>query len=103
MANYRIEKWKELYAPDAGELTLQLEREGYDVFRVTDNKGTIYGLHNHHAGQSHWIISGAMEFTVEGKSYVLNAGDRDFLLANIYHSSQVLGEEAVVYLVGIKN
>ena len=103
MANYRVEKWKEVCAPNPAILTEQLKREGYNVLPFIDNPGTIYGLHNHSSGQSHWIISGVMEFTVENEIYVLEAGDRDFLPANIYHSSQVLSEEAVVYLIGIKN
>lgn len=102
MENLCIEKWKEPYAPNATVLRRQLEREGYRVFHLTDSAGTIYALHTHSRAQSHWIISGAMEFIVEDESYILEAGDRDFLPANVYHSAQAIGEESVVYLVGEK-
>jgi mannose-6-phosphate isomerase-like protein (cupin superfamily) len=55
----------------------------------------------HNEDQSHWIISGSMELVlITGDSYVLNAGDRDRMPAKTYHSVRVIGDEAVLYLVG---
>ncbi len=103
MKDFRVEKWKGFSAPNAAMLRLILEREGYRVFQWADQPQMIYGMHKHAEGQSHWIISGALEITVEGYgSYVLEPGDRDFLPAEIYHSARVVSDEAVVYLVGEK-
>lgn len=103
MKDFRVEKWKEVYAPNAAMLRLNLEREGYRVSQWGDQPEMIYGLHKHSEDQSHWIISGALEISVEGHgSYVLESGDRDFLPAETYHSARVVSKEAVIYLVGEK-
>ena len=102
MANLRIEKWKEVYALNAAMLRYTLVREGYRVFQWSDLPDAIFVIHKHAEDQSHWIISGSLEITVGGESYVLEAGDRDFLPAETYHSARVVSEESVVYLVGEK-
>ena len=103
MKNFRIVRWKEVYAPNAAMLRLQLERENYRVFQWGDRPEMFYAPHKHPTDQSHWIISGELELSVENfGSYTLKSGDRDFLPANTYHSARVIGEESVVYLVGEK-
>ena len=63
----------------------------------------VYVNHKHSEDQSHWIISGALELTIERVGIVvLQAGDRDFMPAGTYHSARVVSEEPVVYLVGEK-
>lgn len=103
MAAFRVERWKEIYAPNAAMLRFTLVSEGYRVFQWGDRPEAIYVLHKHAEDQTHWVISGALEITIDGgENYVLEAGDRDFLPANTYHSARVVGEESVVYLVGEK-
>ena len=97
-----IERWTEDGAPDAAALRQLLQSEGYSVFQWTDAPGTSYGPHAHAEDQSHWIISGALELRIGYESYVLRAGDRDFLPANTMHSAFVPGEEPVAYLIGAK-
>ncbi len=99
---FHIERWKQGYPPNAAMLRFQLESEGYRVFQWSDTPGMIYALHKHAEDQSHWIISGALELTVNGESYTLEAGDRDFMTAETWHSARVASETAVVYLVGEK-
>jgi mannose-6-phosphate isomerase-like protein (cupin superfamily) len=98
----RIERWAETGEPNAQALRWCLEREGYSVFEWSDAPGTVYGTHSHTEDQSHWIISGALELTVDGESYTLRPGDRDFLPANTRHSAFVFGNEPVRYLIGAK-
>jgi quercetin dioxygenase-like cupin family protein len=103
MAGLRVERWQEIYAPNAAMLRYILVSEGYRVFQWGDAPEAVYALHKHAEEQSHWIISGALEITIDGgESYVLEAGDRDFLPAQTWHSARVVGEESVVYLVGEK-
>lgn len=103
MSNYRFERWKEYYAPNAAMLRLILEQEGYRVFQWSDRPGMIYGLHKHDEDQSHWIISGSLELTVErAGTFVLEAGDRDFMPAGNYHSARVVSDAPVLYLIGEK-
>jgi len=101
--NYRVERWNEISLPLSAMLRLRLTQENYEVFQWCDNPGMVYGNHMHAEDQSHWIISGTLEIAVEQVgTFELNAGDRDFLPAGAYHSARVIGEEPVMYLVGIK-
>lgn len=98
----RVERWRKFHAPNAAMLRLEMEQEGYRVYQWSDVAGMFYGLHNHEEPQSHWIVSGSLEITVGGQTYTLEAGDRDFLEAETWHTARVVGETHVVYLVGEK-
>jgi quercetin dioxygenase-like cupin family protein len=101
--SYRVEKWQQFYMPNPAMLRNLLAMEGYSVFQWSDSPGTIYGMHKHDDDQSHWVISGSLELRTESSgTHVLNAGDRDFMPANTYHSARVLGSEPALYLVGAK-
>ncbi len=98
----RIDRWSVEEAPSASVLRRKLEEEGYSVFEWSDAPGTRYGAHRHAEDQSHWIISGALELELEGETYTLRAGDRDYLPANTVHAAFVPGSEPVRYLIGAK-
>ena len=98
--NIQIDRWSEINKPDAGELRSRLIDEGYSVFQWSDEPGTKYGPHAHGEDQSHWIVSGELELRVGHETYVLRAGDRDFLPGHTIHSAFVPGAEPVVYLIG---
>lgn len=98
---YQVERWSEIYKPNAAMLRQILVQAGYNVFQWSDQPNMIYGMHKHAEDQSHWIISGSLEISVLGKgTFVLEAGDRDFMPAGTYHSARVVGDEPVVYLIG---
>ncbi|MFS8085757.1 MAG: cupin domain-containing protein [Acidobacteriota bacterium] len=101
--NIEVERWSELTSPDAQELKARLSQEGYSVFQWIDAPGTKYGPHAHDEDQSHWILAGELELRVGYETYVLRAGDRDFLPANTLHSAIVPGDESVTYLIGTKH
>ncbi len=98
----QVDRWSEGQAPDAQELKLRLQNEGYSVFQWSDPPGTKYGPHCHSEDQSHWILSGELELRVGHETYTLRPGDRDFLPANTMHSAFVPGEKPVAYLIGAK-
>jgi quercetin dioxygenase-like cupin family protein len=103
LTGYRVEKWQELHAPNPANLRHALTVEGYQVFQWCDQPGVEYGSHMHSEHQSHWIISGSLELSVERVGvFVLEPGDRDFMPAGTYHSARVIGDEPVMYLVGAK-
>jgi len=100
---YRVEKWKSNNLPNPAMMRHILESEGYRVFQWGDSPGTGFPNHKHESHQTHWIISGSIEMTVErAGTFILEPGDRDFMPAGTYHSAQVLGDEHVIYLVGEK-
>ena len=86
------------------DLRARLRSEGYDgVYPWSDPPGAVYALHRHETDQTHWIVSGELEITLEtGESYLLKSGDRDFLPAQTGHRARVIGEGAVSYLIGEK-
>jgi quercetin dioxygenase-like cupin family protein len=100
--NIRIERWSEARAPNPTDLKQRLHAEGYNVFQWSDAPGTTYGPHSHPEDQSHWILSGELELRVGDETYVLRAGDRDYLPANTIHSAFVPGDEPVAYVIGAK-
>jgi quercetin dioxygenase-like cupin family protein len=100
--SFKVEYWDGATARDASALRRRLESEGYNVFEWSDAPGTVYGPHSHADDQSHWVISGALELTVNEKTYTLRAGDRDYLPANTTHSAFVTGSEPVRYLIGAR-
>ena len=100
---YRVERWNGVGAPDAEALRERMEAEGFGVYRWCDRPGAAYEVHTHSDDQSHWVISGEIEFEVEGIGIVrLGAGDRDFMPAGTEHSARVVGDEPVTYLIGEK-
>lgn len=100
---YRIERWKQPYAPNPAMLRHILVSEGYRVYQWSDTPNSVYPSHKHAEDQSHWIISGKLELTIENAgTFVLESGDRDFMPAETYHSARVVSEESVVYLIGEK-
>lgn len=98
---YRIERWSNALSPNPAMMRDVMARDGYSVYQWSDPAGTNYGMHKHETAQSHWIVSGVLEITVEGRGTIsLGAGDRDFMPANTYHSARVVGDGPVLYLVG---
>lgn len=103
MSEYRVVRWTEIYAPNAAMLRFTLEREGFRVYQWADRAEMFYARHKHDEDQTHWIISGSLELTVENRgTFVLEAGDRDFMPAGTFHTARVVGDEPVVYLIGEK-
>lgn len=101
MANdYRIEKWRHPYPPNPAMLRLELEGEGFRVINMCSMPESTYGMRKHENEQSHWVISGSIEITVGKIAYLLTAGDRGRMPANTYHTSRVVGDEPVHYLIG---
>lgn len=100
---YKVERWKENGAPDALPMRKILEAEGYSVYQWQDAPGAFYPNHQHGTDQTHWIISGALELTIENAAtFTLNPGDRDFMPAETIHSARVVSDETIVYLIGEK-
>ena len=100
--SFSVQRWTRGAAPNGSQLREMLVAEGYNVLEWSDAPGTSYEPHAHDDDQSHWIISGALQLTVAGDTYTLEAGDRDFLPAHTTHAAFVPGEIPVRYLIGSK-
>ena len=73
---FRVEKWREVYAPNPAMLRLILTKEGYTVFQWTEFPGRMCGMRRHEPELCHWVVSGSVEIVLkDGGTYVLEAGD----------------------------
>lgn len=52
--------------------------------------GAIIPEHNHFHQQITWIVSGAMEFDLDGKKRILQAGDGVLIPPDVPHSAVIL-------------
>jgi quercetin dioxygenase-like cupin family protein len=103
---------------NAGQVTInkvraRLEQEGLTPYRFDMMPGDAYGDHAHPEAEIRWVVSGRMRIMVrEGarlgapgaggcehdEEIILEPGDRLDLAANVVHSADVFGDEAVVTL-----
>lgn len=98
---YALERWAGKGPPNPAMLRYVLTSEGYEVFSWCDRPGIVYRTHFHDRDQIHWVVSGVLEIVIERVgTFILEAGDRDYMPARTYHSARVIGDEAVHYLVG---
>lgn len=98
---YRVEKWTGEKEPSASELKKAMESEGFSVFQWSDPPGAHYPPHVHSDEQSHWIVSGTLKLKVTGLgTFLLTAGDRDFMPPGTEHEAAVIGDKPIVYLIG---
>ena len=100
---YRIQKWSEVYSPNPAMLRHVMASEGYRIYQWSDRPGAFYSWHMHAEDQSHWVVSGTLELTVKDfGTFILEAGDRDFMPAGTYHTASVASDEPAIYLIGEK-
>ena len=92
--------WKEEHSPTEDELRQRMEDDGFEVMAWTDPPGATYEPHSN--GQNEVIspFSGSIEFTIDGRSYLLNPGDTLFLPKDTVHTARVPPTKKVSYLIG---
>ena len=88
---------------NAGQVTInkvraRLEQEGLTPYRFDMLPGDAYGDHAHPDAEIRWVVSGRMRIMVNNEEIILEPGDRLDLAANVVHSADVFGDEAVVTL-----
>lgn len=81
------------------DLRLQLESEGFDVFRWRDEAGADYQPHSHDHDESLWVVDGALVFGAGGREFRLGPGDRLLLPKGTIHTARA-GATGVTYLIG---
>jgi quercetin dioxygenase-like cupin family protein len=85
---------------DEKEITLLLQREGYDhTFVWEDRPNAYYPEHIHNTETAHIILSGQMTLTVYGRETTYLAGERCDVAAGAVHSAR-MGPEGCRYLIG---
>jgi mannose-6-phosphate isomerase-like protein (cupin superfamily) len=80
----------------------KLERLGYRVNRYVYAPGTHFPSHLHHVDKMDAVVSGRFRITMGKHSVILEAGDALAVPAGVEHSAEVMGNEGVVSLDGVR-
>ena len=92
-------KWQDLpedaMPADGSVLRRFVNGQEMTMARVSFTEGSAVPAHRHENEQFSLVLSGTMEFTVEGKPVLVQAGEVLFLPANELHGARAL-QDAVV-------
>ena len=88
--------------PTEAALRRKLEQLGYAVNRYAYPQGTYFAPHSHTVDKIDAVVSGAFRITMGGESVVLGPGEYLFVPKGIEHEAEVIGEEAVLSLDGVR-
>jgi quercetin dioxygenase-like cupin family protein len=100
----RIERWNpEVDGPlEEAAFRRKLQSQGYDVSRYIYAPGTYFSLHTHEMDRIDGVLSGHFRLTIGDDEILLGAGDAAYIPRDIEHSTEVVGDEAVVNLEAIR-
>lgn len=90
-----------------GELTEQrLQRKlmarGCSVTRYVYPPGTVFPAHSHEMDKIDAVLAGRFRLRMGGQSVVLEAGDCVLVPRGAVHAAEVIGDQPVVSLDGVK-
>jgi len=80
----------------------RLEALGYLVMRYVYPPGTSFPEHTHNVDKIDAVVSGRFRLVVAGHRVVLGPGDWIAVPRGVVHTADVVGDEAVVSLDGVK-
>ena len=100
----QIEHWDPRTDGSLSEAALRrkLEQRGYRVSRYVYPPGTVFPDHTHEVDKMDAVVSGRFRMRMEGKTVVLGAGDCLAVPRGVVHAAEVVGDEPVVSLDGIR-
>lgn len=93
-----IERWN---SNEDGPLTeqamkLKLENRGFVVNRYVYPHGTYFPDHTHNVDKIDAVFSGEFEMNIEGRIFVLKAGDCISVPKSTVHNARVIGTTSVI-------
>lgn len=74
------------------EIKNQIELEGFNPIKFTDNPGYIYQPHSHPETKLLAFLNGSMRVTVDNDVYECKAGDKLIIRGEVMHSAKVGSE-----------
>jgi quercetin dioxygenase-like cupin family protein len=83
-------------------LRRKLDLLGYSVTRYVYRPGTVFPDHSHGMDKMDAVLSGRFRIIMEGREIMLDAGDMVAVPAGAVHSAEVIGDDPVVSLDGVK-
>lgn len=98
-----INRWTDADGPlTEAALRRKLEGLGYAVNRYLHPPGSVFDSHSHAVDKIDAVLSGQFRVTMGGESVVLRAGEWIYVPKNIEHTAEVVGDEPVLSLDGVR-
>ncbi len=100
----QIEHWHPDHDGPLSEAALRrkIERRGYQVARYVYSPGMFFPEHDHAVDKIDAVVSGRFRVTMQGRESVLEAGDLVVVPKHMSHTAEVIGDEPVVSLDGVR-
>lgn len=100
----QVERWDPEKDGPLSEPALRqkLKRLGFVANRYVYPAGTYFGAHTHEVDKMDAVLSGEFRISLEGGSVVLGPGDAIYVPRGAQHSAEVVGDQPVVSLDGVK-
>lgn len=100
----QIEHWDETRdgALTEANMRRKLEDRGYSVSKYVYPPGTYFPEHDHAVDKIDGVLAGRFRMAIKGGCVVLEAGDLLVVPKHVFHSAEVVGDEAVVSLDAVR-
>ena len=100
----QIEHWHTERDGELSEANMRrkLEDRGYRVSKYVYPPGTYFPEHDHGVDKIDGVLAGRFRMSMNGGSVVLEAGDLLVVPKHVFHTAEVVGDEAVVSLDAVK-
>ncbi|MCG8105020.1 MAG: cupin domain-containing protein [Candidatus Thiodiazotropha endolucinida] len=100
----QIEHWNETVEGDISEAAMcrKLEARGYNVTRYVYPPGTFFPPHQHAVDKIDGVLSGRFRMSMDGQSFILEAGDCLQVPRGVIYSAEVIGEQPVISIDAVK-
>ncbi|MEW8525511.1 MAG: cupin domain-containing protein [Candidatus Thiodiazotropha endolucinida] len=100
----QIEHWNETVDGDISETAMcrKFEARGYNVTRYVYPPGTFFPPHQHAVDKIDGVLSGRFRMSMDGHSFILEAGDCLQVPRGVIHSAEVIGEQPVISIDAVK-
>src|ERR1051326_343796 len=99
-----VDHWDEKKDGPLTEAALQrkIEKRGFDVSVYTYPPGTVFPDHQHSTDKIDAVLSGQFRLATPEEEVLLEAGDLLLVPKGTVHRAEVVGEEPVVSLDGLR-
>ena len=100
----QIEHWHTERDGELSEINMRrkLEDRGYRVSKYVYPPGTYFPEHDHGVDKIDGVLAGRFRMSMNGGNVVLEAGDLLVVPKHVFHTAEVVGDEAVVNLDAVR-
>ncbi len=101
-AQAELRRWDEVTPLGETAMRQKLESMGYRCSRYDYPPGTFFDEHSHAEDKIDAVLSGQFRITVGPQQFDLQAGDYLYVPRGVVHKAEVVGNETVSTLDGVR-